>query len=93
VRSRFWVENRILFEFLPSEFVSQYLQTMQPKAIAQILGQPIRYQYIDKAGSPAFLEAVEIMKNRTKISALQQVLHTLELARLDLVEEANRTSE
>jgi hypothetical protein len=34
-----------------------------------------------------------MMKNRTKISALQQVLHTLELARLDLVEEANRTSE
>jgi hypothetical protein len=37
----FWVENRILFEFLPSEFVHQYLQTMQPEAIAQILGQPI----------------------------------------------------
>ena len=37
----FWVENRILFEFLPPEFVSQYLQTMQPEAIAQILGQPI----------------------------------------------------
>ncbi|NJL43358.1 MAG: hypothetical protein HC935_08760, partial [Pseudanabaena sp. SU_2_4] len=29
----FWVENRILFEFLPQEFVSQYLQTMQPEAI------------------------------------------------------------
>ena len=37
----FWVENRILFEFLPPEFVPQYLQTMQPEAIAQILGQPI----------------------------------------------------
>jgi hypothetical protein len=36
-----WVENRILFEFLPPEFVPQYLQTMQPEAIAQILGQPI----------------------------------------------------
>lgn len=38
----FWVENRILFEFLPPEFVPQYLQTMQPEAIKQILGQPIQ---------------------------------------------------
>ena len=30
------------------------------------------------------------MKNRTKIEALQQVLHTLELGLGDLVEEANR---
>lgn len=37
----FWVENRILFEFLPPEFVPQYLQTMQPEAIEQLLGQPI----------------------------------------------------
>ncbi|MGB7414017.1 MAG: hypothetical protein WA902_07395, partial [Thermosynechococcaceae cyanobacterium] len=37
----FWVENRVLFEFLPPEFVPEYLQTMQPDAIAQILGQPI----------------------------------------------------
>jgi hypothetical protein len=38
----FWTENRILFEFLPPEFVPQYLQTMQPEAIEQILGQPIQ---------------------------------------------------
>lgn len=37
----FWVENRVLFEFFPPEFVDQYLQTMQPKMIEQILGQPI----------------------------------------------------
>jgi hypothetical protein len=37
-----WVENRILFEFLPPEFLPQYLQTMQPKAIERILGQPIQ---------------------------------------------------
>ena len=37
----FWVENRILFELLPPEFVPQYLQTMQPETIEQILGQPI----------------------------------------------------
>lgn len=38
----FWVENRILFEFLPPGFETQYLQTMQPEMIEQILGQPIQ---------------------------------------------------
>jgi hypothetical protein len=38
----FWVENRILFEFLPPGFAPQYLQTMQPEMIAQILGQPLQ---------------------------------------------------
>lgn len=38
----FWVENRILFEFLPPGFETQYLQTMQPERIEQILGQPIQ---------------------------------------------------
>lgn len=38
----FWVENRILFEFFLPEFVPQYLQTMQPATIEQILGQPIQ---------------------------------------------------
>ena len=37
----FWVENRILFEFLPPGFETQYLQTMQPETIEQMLGQPI----------------------------------------------------
>ncbi|AFY45741.1 hypothetical protein [Nostoc sp. PCC 7107] len=48
------------------------------------------HQYIGKAGSPAFLKAVEMMKNRTKIEALNQVLHTLALGLNDLVEEATR---
>jgi len=48
------------------------------------------HQYIGKAGSPAFLKAVEMMKNRTKVEALNQVLHTLELGLNDLVEEAAR---
>lgn len=38
----FWLENRILFEFLPLGFETQYLQTMQPEMIEQILGQPIQ---------------------------------------------------
>ena len=51
------------------------------------------HKYIGKAGSPAFLEAVSMMRNRTQLSALQQIQHTLELGRLDLVEEASRNSE
>ena len=38
----FWVENRILFELLPPEFETQYLQTMQQEMIEQLLGQPIQ---------------------------------------------------
>ena len=45
------------------------------------------------AGSPAFLEAVEMYRNRTSISALEQVRHTLELGREDLLTEASRISE
>ncbi len=67
-------------------------QSPQPIFVTK-KGNSSRYKYIGKAGSPAFLEAVEMMRNRTHISALQQVLHTLELARLDLVEEASRISE
>ncbi len=38
----FWVENRLLFEFFLPEFLPQYLQTMQPEAIEQMMGQPIQ---------------------------------------------------
>jgi hypothetical protein len=38
----FWVEDRILLELLLPEFVPQYLQTMQPERIEQLLGQPIQ---------------------------------------------------
>jgi hypothetical protein len=38
----FWVENRLLFEFFPPEFLPQYLGTMQPDMIEKILGQPIQ---------------------------------------------------
>ncbi len=71
-----------------------YYKWQSPKPIfVTKKGNSSRYQYIGKAGSPAFLEAVEMYRNRTQLSALQQVLHTLELARLDLVEEASRISE
>lgn len=65
-------------------------QSTQPIFVTK-RGNPSRYKYIGKAGSPAFLEAVEMMRNRTSISALQQVLHTLELGREDLLTEASRT--
>jgi hypothetical protein len=38
----FWVENRVLIELFTSDFLPEYLQTMQPAVIAQIMGQPIQ---------------------------------------------------
>ncbi len=65
-------------------------QSPQPIFVTK-KGNSSRYKYIGKAGSPAFLAAVEMMRNRTQISALEQVRHTLELGREDLLEEASRT--
>ncbi len=71
-----------------------YYKWQSPKPIfVTKRGNSSRYKYIGKAGSPAFLEAVEMMRNRTEISALEQVRHTLELGREDLLEEASRNSE
>ena len=47
-------------------------------------------KYIGKAGSKAFIKAVEMMQRRTKIEALQQIQHTLDLGLMDLVEESTR---
>jgi hypothetical protein len=38
----FWVENRLLLEFFLPEFLPQYLQTMQPEKIEQMMGEPIQ---------------------------------------------------
>ncbi len=71
-----------------------YYKWQSPKPIFLTKrGNYSRYKYIGKAGSPAFLEAVEMMRNRTSISALEQVRHTLELGREDLLTEASRNSE
>ncbi|MGK7895169.1 MAG: hypothetical protein AB4372_16490 [Xenococcus sp. (in: cyanobacteria)] len=71
-----------------------YYKWQSPKPIfVTKRGNSSRYKYIGKAGSPAFLEAVEMMRNRTSISALEQVRHTLELGREDLLTEASRNSE
>lgn len=53
-------------------------------------GQKSCHKYIGKAGSKEFFRAVEMMLGRTKIEAFDQVIHTLELARMDLIEEATR---
>ena len=53
-------------------------------------GQKTRNKYIGKAGSPAFLEAVEMMKRRVQVEGLKQVRHTLELALFDLIDEATK---
>jgi hypothetical protein len=39
----FWVENRILFEFLPPEFTPQYLEIMKLESIEKMLGRSIDF--------------------------------------------------
>ena len=56
-------------------------------------GKRSSHKYIGKAGSPAFLKAVEMVARRAQIEGLQQALHTLELGLLDLVEEATRVQQ
>ena len=56
-------------------------------------GEQSCHQYIGKAGSSAFFHAVEMMLARTKIEAFDQVINTLELARIDLIEEATRAQQ
>lgn len=53
-------------------------------------GKKSCHKYIGKAGSTAYLKAVEVLVRRTKIEGLEQALHTLELGLSDLVEEATR---
>jgi hypothetical protein len=38
----FWVENRILFEFMPPDFLPEYLETMQPEPIQKMMGEPLQ---------------------------------------------------
>jgi hypothetical protein len=42
------------------------------------------HKYIGKAGSQAFMKAVDMVMRRTKIEGLQQSLYTVELALSDL---------
>ena len=53
-------------------------------------GETSCHKYIGKAGSEAFNQGVEMMERRTKIEALQQVQHTLDLGLMDLMEESTR---
>ncbi|HEY9662019.1 MAG TPA: hypothetical protein V6C65_26480 [Allocoleopsis sp.] len=37
----FWLENRLMLEFLPPDLTTQYLQAIQPQIAEQVFGQPI----------------------------------------------------
>lgn len=37
----FWLENRLMLEFLPPELATQYLQSIQPEIAEQVFGQSI----------------------------------------------------
>ena len=53
-------------------------------------GHPSRHQYLGKAGSQAYLKAVEALSRRGRIEALERAISTLSMGLSDLVEEASR---
>jgi hypothetical protein len=53
-------------------------------------GNPSRHQYLGKAGSQAYLKAVEALSRRGRIEGLDRALNTLLMGLEDLVEEASR---
>ncbi len=55
-------------------------------------GKKSCHKYIGKAGSSAYLKAVEMLVRRTKIEGLEQALHTLELGLSDKRGRSNKTS-
>ena len=53
-------------------------------------GTPSRHRYLGKAGSKAYLKAVEALSRRGRIEALERGISTLSMGLSDLVEEASR---
>ncbi len=56
-------------------------------------GNPSRHQYLGKAGSEAYLKAVEALSGRGRIEVLDRAISTLSMGLSDLVEEASRLSQ
>ena len=48
------------------------------------------YQYLGKAGSPAYLDALEQITRRAKIEALDWSIESLNLGLKDLIEETSK---
>ncbi|WP_199336104.1 hypothetical protein [Nostoc sp. FACHB-110] len=49
-----------------------------------------RYQHLGKAGSPAYLNALEQITRRAKIEALDRSIESLNLGLKDLIEETSK---
>ena len=56
-------------------------------------GNPSRHQYLGKAGSEAYLKAVEALSRRGRIEVLDRAITTLSMGLSDLVEEASRLNQ
>lgn len=54
---------------------------------------PSRHQYLGKAGSEAYLKAVEALARRGRIEVLDRAISTLSMGLEDLVEEASRLNQ
>ena len=53
-------------------------------------GNPSCDRYLGKAGSEAYLKAVEALSRRGRIEALERAMSTLSMGLSDLVEESSR---
>lgn len=68
-----------------------YYKWMSPEPIFMTKnGKPTRHQYLGKAGSSAYLQAVQALSRRGQIEGLERALNTLLMGLEDLVEEAER---
>ena len=56
-------------------------------------GNSSRHQYLGKAGSEAYLNAVEALSRRGRIEVLDRAISTLSMGLSDLVEEASRLNQ
>jgi hypothetical protein len=68
-----------------------YYKWMSPEPIFVTKnGKPTRHQYLGKAGSEAYLQAVQSLSRRGQIEGWERTLNTLLMGLEDLVEEAER---
>ena len=66
------------------------LQASSPIFPTKTDGKLSRYQHLGKAGSPAYLDALEQITRRAKIEALDRSIESLNLGLKDLIEETSK---
>jgi hypothetical protein len=68
------------------------LQATTPVFPTRIDGKLSKYKHLGKAGSQAYIEAIEQITARTKIEALDRSIEALKQGLKDLVEETSKSN-